>query len=67
MKSKIDIENMCNFKLKNFVFFLQRAVKTYNILNNRNCDNKYRNHKNHDLNIIIDNVTWKRIIYIYVY
>ena len=37
----------------------------YNILNNRNCDNKYRSQWNQDLSIIIDNAAWKRIFYLY--
>ena len=36
----------------------------YNILNNTNCKNKYRNQWNQDLNIIIDEKTWRRVFYL---
>ena len=42
----------------------QGCKNIYNILNNTNCENKYRNHWNHDLNILIDEVTWRRVFYL---
>ena len=48
--------------------FLSKGKKgcknIYNIINNGICDNKYRGQWNQDLNIIIDNATWKRIFYL---
>ena len=99
--SRIEIENMYNFKIKNFLdyFEVRDAIKKiigeldheskwlerlcilpnhlsflvkenkgckniYNIINNRNCDNKYRSQWNQDLSTKIDNATWKRIFYL---
>ena len=49
-----------------FLIKPKKAVKIYNILNSRSCDNKYSNQWNHELNISIDNINWKRIYSIYI-
>ena len=54
--------------IPNHLIFLIRQEKgcknIYNILNNVNCENKYRNQWNQDLNIIIDEKTWRRVFYL---
>ena len=49
----------------NFITKLKAGCRNiYNILNDQPCDNKYRTKWNSELNITIDNQTWKRVFYI---
>ena len=102
IRTKEQIENLFNFKIKNFLdyfevrdtlkrfldktytqdtvfekpfipnhlYFLTRFNKgckiIYNILKDQPCDNKYRTQWRRELNLTIDNLTWKRIFHICV-
>ena len=54
--------------IPNHLSFLIRQEKgcknIYNIPNNTNCENKYRNQWNQDLNIIRYEKTWRRVYYL---
>ena len=54
--------------IPNHLSFLIRQEKgcknIYNIPNKTICENKYRNQWNQDLNIIIDEKTWRRVFYL---